>query len=78
MTVVSHEDDAKGSMIEEQNGAGQFTSVVLRPHVTLAAGSDKARAEALHATAHAMCFIARSVNFPVEHHPIIQVSVCTQ
>jgi organic hydroperoxide reductase OsmC/OhrA len=78
MTVVSYEDDAKGSMIEEQNGAGQFTSVVLRPHVTLPAGSDKARAEALHATAHAMCFIARSVNFPVEHHPIIQVSVCTQ
>ncbi len=74
ITVVSYEDDAEGSMLEERNGAGQFTSVVLHPHVTLAAGADKARAEALHTTAHAMCFIARSVNFPVEYQPIIQVS----
>ena len=63
-------------MIEEQDGAGQFTSVVLRPHVVIAAGCDRAQAEALHATAHAMCFIARSVNFPVEHHPIVQVAGC--
>ena len=74
LTVVSYEDDAEGFMIEEADGAGQFTSAVLRPHVTLAMGSEQARAEALHARAHAMCFIARSVNFPVEHHPVIEVS----
>jgi len=48
-------------------------SVVLRPRVTVAAGCDAAKAEALHRTAHRMCFIARSVNFPVEHRPIIVV-----
>src|ERR1700712_2223006 len=60
ITVVSYEDEAEGSMLEEQDGSGQFTSVMLRPHVILAASSDMARAEALHAKAHAMCFIARS------------------
>ncbi len=66
--VEKYEDEAEGTMVEEPGGAGQFTSVMLRPHVTLRAGSDKAGAEALHARAHSMCFIARSVNFPVEHH----------
>jgi organic hydroperoxide reductase OsmC/OhrA len=41
--------------------------------VTLAAGSDAAAALALHRVAHERCFIARSVNFPVEHQPSIEV-----
>jgi organic hydroperoxide reductase OsmC/OhrA len=41
--------------------------VVLHPRVTLAPGSDLQRAEALHEEAHATCFIANSVNFPVRH-----------
>ena len=69
IVVISYEDDAEGTMLEEPDGAGHFTSVLLRPRVTLVAGSDKTKAEALHETAHAMCFIARSVNFPVEHRP---------
>jgi organic hydroperoxide reductase OsmC/OhrA len=56
-------------MIEEATGAGQFSRVVLRPLVTVAEGTDLARARALHADAHAKCFIARSVRFPVEHEP---------
>jgi organic hydroperoxide reductase OsmC/OhrA len=65
--VEAYEDAAEAIMVEGDSGAGQFTSVLLRPRVTLAAGSDKTMAEALHARAHSMCFIARSVNFPVEH-----------
>ena len=65
---------AEGSMIEEAHGAGQFTSVTLHPRVTLAPGSDVEKAKALHHTAHEMCFIARSVNFPVEHEPTIVVA----
>ena len=71
IAVTSYEDDAEGCMVEESDGSGQFVSVVLRPRVTLAVGSDEARAEALHRTAHRMCFIARSVNVPVEHRPIL-------
>ncbi|RVU16575.1 OsmC family protein [Methylobacterium oryzihabitans] len=74
LVVVSYEDEAEGTMVEEPGGAGQFTGVVLRPRVVVAAGSDRDRAEALHRQAHAMCFIARSVNFPVEHRATITVA----
>lgn len=69
IVVTAYEDDAEGTMVEEASGAGQFTRVVLRPRVSLALASDRARAEALHHKAHEMCFIARSVSFPVEHRP---------
>lgn len=73
LIVLSYEDDADGTMLEEADGRGQFVSVRLRPRVGLAAGSDTARAKALHRQAHEMCFIARSVNFPVELHPVLVV-----
>lgn len=69
--VMAYEDAAEGTMTEEAAGAGQFTVVTLRPRVTIAAGSDAARALALHHEAHAFCFIARSVNFPVIAEPTI-------
>ena len=71
IAVVSYEDEAEGWMVEEADGAGQFTSVVLKPRVTLLPGGDRAAAAALHESAHAMCFIARSVNFPVACEPEI-------
>lgn len=72
VVVVGYEDRAEGVMVEEgAGGGGQFTSVVLRPRVTLAAGADAAKAAALHDRAHELCFIARSVNFPVSVAPEI-------
>jgi organic hydroperoxide reductase OsmC/OhrA len=61
-------------MIEEANGAGQFTSIILKPKVTLAPNANAAAAENLHHKAHEMCFIARSLNFPVEVNPITNLS----
>ena len=58
-------------MEEERTGAGQFTSVTLHPRVTLSATSDAEKALNLHHKAHDMCFIARSVNFPVMNEPVI-------
>lgn len=72
VVVTAYEDAAEGVMIEEASGAGQFTSVTLRPVVTIAETSDAAKALALHHDAHAMCFIARSVNFPVGCVPVIR------
>jgi organic hydroperoxide reductase OsmC/OhrA len=69
--ATTYEDDAEGTMIQQSNGAGQFTSVTLNPRVTVAAGSDLEKARALHHTAHEMCFIARSVNFPIQNNPTI-------
>jgi organic hydroperoxide reductase OsmC/OhrA len=69
IVVTGYCDDAEGTMVEEADGAGQFSEVVLRPLVQLAPGSGRAQAERLHAAAHAKCFIARSVNFPVRVEP---------
>jgi organic hydroperoxide reductase OsmC/OhrA len=69
IVVTGYEDEAEGLMTELDDGGGQFTSVLLHPHATLAAGTDIAHARALHHDAHAKCFIARSVNFPVNHDP---------
>lgn len=71
IVVTAYEDAAEGSMVEEVDGAGQFTSVVLRPRVTISAASDEVTAIELHREAHRMCFIARSVNFPVTNSPTI-------
>jgi organic hydroperoxide reductase OsmC/OhrA len=69
--VVAYIDHAEGVMEETAGGSGSFRRVVLHPQVTVASGSDLSRARELHDTAHAMCFIARSVNFPVQHEPQI-------
>ena len=74
IVVLAYEDAAEGEMVEQSpGGAGQFVRVTLRPRVTLAPGSDREKALALHETAHKNCFIARSVNFPVEHAAIVDV-----
>lgn len=72
VVVTGYVDRAEGEMVEEPDGGGQFSRVVLRPEVTLATGADHGTAEALHAAAHAKCFIARSVNFPVTHEPVFR------
>ena len=71
VVVVAYEDAAEGVMAEQPDGAGQFVRALLRPRVTIAAGSDAALALALHHEAHEMCFIARSVNFPVTAEPTV-------
>jgi organic hydroperoxide reductase OsmC/OhrA len=47
--------------------------VTLRPKVTIAGGSDAAKARELHHAAHQKCYIANSVNFPVACEPEIVV-----
>ena len=64
--VVAYEDDASGTM-EFSGGGGRFTEVTLRPRVTVAPGTDESLAHRLHDRAHADCFIASSMNFPVRH-----------
>jgi organic hydroperoxide reductase OsmC/OhrA len=71
VVVTAYEDDATGTMAENNDGSGEFTEVMLRPRVTITAESDAAKAISLHEEAGALCFIARSVNFPVRHQPVI-------
>jgi len=66
IVVVSYNDNAKGTMIETTEG-GRFTNVTLHPTVKVTHSAE--RAQALHKQAHKRCFLASSVNFPVEHCP---------
>lgn len=74
VVVTAYADEPVGTMAEQPDGSGQFTEVQLRPAVTVADQSMVERATALHDNAHAMCFIARSVNFPVGHAPTTQAA----
>lgn len=65
ITITEYVDHPLGTLNAESDGSGEFTSVVLKPTVTLADPSQADKADTLHAKAHKMCFIARSVNFPV-------------
>ena len=68
MTILAYEDRATGTLGFGEHGTkGKMSlqEVTLHPRVTVAKGTNLADAEAIHAKAHANCFIANSVNFPV-------------
>ena len=68
IVVVEYQDAASGVMEESADGSGKFVRVVLKPVVKVS-GGDRTRATDLHHEAHRMCFIANSVNFPVDCEP---------
>lgn len=73
VTIVSYTDEPVGTMEQEGIG-GHFTRVLLRPRVTV---TDPAHVELmpqLHHEAGQACFIASSVNFPVDHEPVTLVA----
>jgi len=72
VTVTGYTDAATGTMVQTADGGGHFSSVTLRPRVTIS-GGDAALALSLHREASTKCFIAASVNFPVLHEPEIVV-----
>jgi organic hydroperoxide reductase OsmC/OhrA len=67
--VTDYADEAAGTMAEDSHGSGQFTEVTLKPKVTVKEAGMIEKANALHHQANQMCFIARSVKFPVNHKP---------
>ncbi len=69
IVVTGYSDNASGTMSENEDGSGQFTEVTLRPRVVLAEPSRSGDLDAIHHQAHELCFIARSVNFPVVVEP---------
>lgn len=68
--VLRYVDRAAGTMRDGERGA--FTRIVLRPHVVIRAGDDAGLAARLHHDAHARCYIANSVNFPIDCEPVIE------
>jgi organic hydroperoxide reductase OsmC/OhrA len=74
IVVESYEDSATGTMKQTSNGGGHFTRATLRPVVQISAG-DPELAIQIHAQASEKCFIAASVNFPIEHEPTVTIRV---
>jgi organic hydroperoxide reductase OsmC/OhrA len=74
VVVLEYEDDATGTMQENADGSGQFLHVDLYPRTAISAASDPKKAAELHEKVHDLCFVARSVKFPVHAHPTIKVA----
>ena len=71
--VTDYIDNATGIMVDTSNGGGQFTEVTLNPIVTVKEQSMVDKANELHKKANELCFIAKSVNFPVKHNPTAKI-----
>ncbi|GAA4031397.1 OsmC family protein [Arthrobacter methylotrophus] len=69
VVVTDYIDQAEGMMRLNRDGSGQFESVTLKPHVTVTDPAHVSLVDELHHEANRLCFIARSVNFPVLHEP---------
>lgn len=72
--VVAYEDAVTATMSVDADGGGKFEEVTLHPVVTIAAGSDEARAIAAHTKAHEQCFIANSCSVPIRNMPTVKVA----
>ncbi|HJZ12587.1 MAG TPA: OsmC family protein [Acidobacteriota bacterium] len=71
--VTEYQDNAMGTMVELDHGGGHFTEVLLQPQVTVKGKVDSELCHQLHEKAHALCFIASSVNFSVRCMPAFTI-----
>ncbi|MCR9112098.1 MAG: OsmC family protein [Rhodobacteraceae bacterium] len=67
IAVQGYEDDPLAVGETLPDGASRFLRATLRPRITVPKGTDLGRADAIHHQIHKTCFIARSVNFPVDY-----------
>ncbi len=72
IVITSYTDEPVGELRENEDGSGEFTRVMLRPQMVITDASRIAEAVEVHARAHKVCAIARSVNFSVEHEPVVR------
>ncbi|MCZ4351071.1 OsmC family protein [Roseovarius aestuarii] len=66
VAVKAYSDEPLAVGETNADGASRFLRATLRPHITVPSGTHLARTDALHAEVHKVCFIARSVSFPVD------------
>jgi organic hydroperoxide reductase OsmC/OhrA len=64
LRVLSYEDEAEGVM-----DSGRFVHVVLRPAIEFESEPEPELLKRLHERAHEACYIANSLNCPVEVEP---------
>jgi len=66
--VVDYEDNPVAKMIENSDGGGKFTEIILNPIVTINSLNNVELIDELHLKAGKLCFIANSLNFPVKYN----------
>jgi organic hydroperoxide reductase OsmC/OhrA len=72
--VTAYGDHPTGEMTEDEtSGIGQFTKITLNPTVHVADESMVEMAIKLHTKAHQKCFIANSLNFPIQIKANVEV-----
>jgi organic hydroperoxide reductase OsmC/OhrA len=72
VAVLAYDDIATSVLGKDPvSGKMKLLSARLMPKVTVARGTNLDDARAMHAKAHEYCFVANSVNFPVEVVPEI-------
>ncbi len=67
IAVQDYNDDPLAVGETNASGASRFLNATLRPQITVPAGTDLAKADAIHHEISKVCFIARLVNFPVRY-----------
>jgi Predicted redox protein, regulator of disulfide bond formation len=73
VVVTDYIDNAKGTMIVDDDGGGRFTEVTLYPEIVITDKSMEEKANELHKKANQLCFIANSCNFPIHHKPAYKI-----
>jgi organic hydroperoxide reductase OsmC/OhrA len=73
IVITDYTDHATGTMIEKEGGGGGFKEVVLNPVFYVTNERMVEKAIELHHQAHALCYIANSVNFNVTCNPTCKV-----
>ncbi|MFY0684803.1 MAG: OsmC family protein [Balneola sp.] len=73
VVVTEYRDAAKGVMIENKDGSGQFEAVTLHIDIIVQKESMTEKAKLLHKEANEKCFIANSCNFEINHEVSIKV-----
>lgn len=74
IVVTAYEDKAEAEMVMNKDGSGQFSSITLKPTVTITEPDKAAVAEKIHEDVGTMCFIARSISVPIRHKATIIVA----
>jgi organic hydroperoxide reductase OsmC/OhrA len=73
MVIHGYADHATGELGANAAGKQQMIKVTLRPHIVFASQADADQMASMHEKAHANCFMANSVNFPVEIEATFEV-----
>ena len=74
ISVIAYEDGATATLVVDADGGGRLDGIVLHPAVTVASADDAPRALALHARAHALCFLASSCATPIRHDATVRAA----